>query len=53
MLLHLLQAGSDAVERECGATADAHGAAVLASSGRYPDAFGEDHLTELREDWPA
>ncbi len=31
----------------------AHRAAVLASAGRYPDAFGSDYLAELRADWPA
>ncbi|UVF78059.1 hypothetical protein [Gordonia mangrovi] len=30
-----------------------HQAAVLASAGRYPEAFGRDYLTELRADWPA
>ncbi len=28
-------------------------AAVTASSGAYPDAFGPDHLSKLREDWQA
>ncbi|MCB1266458.1 MAG: hypothetical protein KDB56_18120 [Mycobacterium sp.] len=28
-------------------------AAVLASAGRYADAFGARYLDELRTDWPA
>ncbi|MFI8775190.1 MULTISPECIES: hypothetical protein [Gordonia] len=31
----------------------AHRSAVLASAGRYAEAFGPDYLTELRADWPA
>ncbi len=30
-----------------------HRSAVLASAGRYAEAFGPDYLTELRADWPA
>lgn len=31
----------------------AHQAAVMASAGRYAEAFGPDYLTKLRADWPA
>lgn len=27
--------------------------AVIASGGKYTDAFGPDHLNDLRQDWPA
>ena len=30
-----------------------HRSAVLASAGRYAEAFGPDYLAELRADWPA
>ena len=30
-----------------------HRAAVLASAGRYADAFSPDYLADLRADWPA
>lgn len=30
-----------------------HRSAVLASAGRYAEAFGSDYLAELRADWPA
>lgn len=30
-----------------------HQSAVLASAGRYAEAFGPDYLAELRADWPA
>jgi len=53
LLLRLVKAGAGALERDQHAEECAHHAAVTASSGRYPDAFGPDYLTELREDWPA
>lgn len=52
LLLRLLEAGGGALERDQHTAADTHRAAVLASSGRYPEAFGPEYLTGLREDWP-
>ncbi len=51
LLLRLLEAGCGALERD--RHLDAHLAAVVASSGRYAQAFGREYLTELRADWPA
>lgn len=42
----MLETGEDADNQ-------AHRAAVLASAGRYLEAFGPDYLAELRTDWPA
>lgn len=53
LLLRLVDAGGDALEQHQRFEAGAHRAAVTASSGAYPDAFGADYLAELREDWPA
>jgi hypothetical protein len=53
LLLRLVDAGGGALERDQHTEADAHRAAVTASSGRYAQAFGPDYLTELRADWPA
>lgn len=52
LLLRLVGAGGGALEHDQHAEADAHHAAVMASSGRYATAFGPDFLTELRADWP-
>ena len=53
LLLRLVDVGGDALEEQQRSEAEAHRAAVTASSGAYPDAFGPDYLAELREDWPA
>ena len=53
LLLRLVKAGRGTLEHDQDTEADAHRAAVSASSGRYLEAFGPNYLTELREDWPA
>jgi len=53
LLLRLVNVGGDALDERQRSEAEAHRAAVTASSGAYPDAFGPDYLVELREDWPA
>lgn len=53
LLLRLVDAGSAVLERERQDDAEAHRRAVDASSGAYPDAFPQDFLRELRDDWPA
>lgn len=53
LLLRLVNVAGGLLEHEQHVNADAHRAAVTNSSGRYAEAFGADHLTELREDWPA
>jgi hypothetical protein len=52
LLLRLIEVGGGALEHDERVEDDAHRAAVLASSGRYPAAFGPDYLAELRGDWP-
>jgi len=42
-----------ALESDAKRDADAHRAAVIASSGKYPEAFTPDHLAALGEGWPA
>ena len=53
LLVRLVEAGSSALERDENAEDRNHRAAVLASAGRYGEAFGPGYLAELREDWPA
>jgi len=49
----LVDAGGAALEQQEQQVTDIHRDAVLASSGKYADAFGPDYLAELRQDWPA
>lgn len=53
LLLRLVDVGGGTLEHDQYADAGAHHAAVMASSGRYTEAFGPDYLIELRADWPA
>ena len=53
LLLRLVAVGSETLERHEQLDIEGHRAAVTASSGAYPDAFGHDYLAKLREDWPA
>lgn len=53
LLVRLVEAGGDMLENDDDADGQAHRAAVLASAGRYPEAFGPDYLAKLRADWPA
>ena len=53
LLLRLVNLASVALGQQEQRDADAHRAAVMASSGRYADAFGPGYRAELREDWPA
>ena len=52
LLLRLVEAGSNVLEDDENTDQQAHRAAILASAGRYPEAFGPDYLAELRADWP-
>jgi hypothetical protein len=52
LLLRLVHAGSVALEQAQDTAVAARQAAVDASSGKYPEAFGDDYLAELRRDWP-
>jgi len=53
LILRLVEVGADALGEQRQQDEQAHRAAVSASSGAYPDAFGPHHLSDLREDWPA
>jgi hypothetical protein len=53
LLLRLLAAGKEALEQDDQQINHARHEAVIASSGKYADAFGPDYLDELRKDWPA
>ncbi|MGL5929807.1 MAG: hypothetical protein ACRCY8_12805 [Dermatophilaceae bacterium] len=52
LLLRLVEAGSRAVEEERSAAVQQRLAAIDATRGKYADAFPDDHLAELRQDWP-
>lgn len=52
LLLRLLRTGSAALEQERSESDRGRLDAIDASSGKYADAFGEDYLAELRQDWP-
>lgn len=53
LLVRLVEAGADLLENDERTESLTHRAAVLASAGRYAEAFGPGYLTELRTDWPA
>ena len=52
LLLRLVDVASVALDHQEQRDSEAHRAAVMASSGRYADAFGPGYLAALREDWP-
>ena len=53
LLVRLVKVGADLLENDEHAESLALRAAVLASAGRYAEAFSPDYLTDLRADWPA
>lgn len=52
LLMRLVRSGSAELEREDAEAEWRRREAVEATSGQYADAFTEDHLSRLREDWP-
>jgi hypothetical protein len=52
LLIRLLEAGAHTLEHDEGVASQLHRSAVLASAGRYDNAFGPGYLTDLRGDWP-
>jgi hypothetical protein len=52
LLVRLVQAGRNALTAEHTAQATHRLAAIDATSGKYPNMFSDDHLAELRGDWP-
>lgn len=53
LLVRLVEVGGGILEHDEHAKELTHRATVLASAGRYAEAFSPDYLTELRADWPA
>ena len=53
LLVRLIEAGDGILEHDDNTDDLAHRSAVLASAGRYAEAFGPGYLSELRAEWPA
>lgn len=53
LLLRLVRAGSAALEGARTEATQDRLTAIEATSGKYADVFSDDHLAELRRDWPA
>lgn len=53
LLLRLVGVGGAVLDEQQHQATDLRRQAVLASSGKYVDAFGPEYLSELRHDWPA
>lgn len=52
LLLRLVRAGASTLGQERTEAARQRVSAIDATSGKYADAFPEDYLAELRQDWP-
>ncbi|WP_028924631.1 hypothetical protein [Pseudonocardia acaciae] len=52
LLLCLVHAGMEALEREQSQATRRREEAIEATSGKYADVFGDDHLATLRQGWP-
>ncbi|MGH3274532.1 MAG: hypothetical protein ACRDNZ_09485 [Streptosporangiaceae bacterium] len=52
LLLRLIRAGGAALEQVRDDATRARLRAIDATSGKYADAFTDDHLVDLRQDWP-
>ncbi len=52
LVLRLMDAGTTALELERVESAKRQGEVIAAVSGKYDDAFGEDYLADLRNEWP-
>ncbi|MDA0252783.1 MAG: hypothetical protein O3B27_00900 [Actinomycetota bacterium] len=52
LLIRLVEAGAHTLEHDEQVASERHRSAVLASAGRYDNAFTPDYLTDLRGDWP-
>lgn len=51
LLLRLVTAGRVALEEGMDLTTRRRQEAIMASSGKYADAFSSDYLANLRRDW--
>lgn len=52
LLLRLVRTGSESLAQRNHDTVRARAMAIDASSGKYDDAFDENHLRALRQEWP-
>ncbi len=52
LLLRLVAAGSNALEKGGTEEARLRVAAIEATSGKYAEMFSDSYLDEIREDWP-
>lgn len=52
LVLRLVDAGRAAIEQGIDDTRRKRREAILASSGKYDDAFSPNYLRDLRRDWP-
>jgi hypothetical protein len=52
LLVRLVQAGGDALEREDSEAARLRRDAIRVTSGKYDAVFGPCYLDELRQEWP-
>jgi len=53
LLLRLVDVGAAALDDEDVLAENHYRDAIMASSGKYADAFEPDYLIDLRRDWPA
>lgn len=53
LMLHLIRTGGAALEAQHGQAERQQREAIDSSAGKYAEAFGEHHLDELRQEWPA
>ncbi len=52
LLLRLVDIGRSTLEQGQNEAVRQRQAAIEASSGKYADAFSDNYLAELRQDWP-
>jgi hypothetical protein len=53
LLVRLIAAGIETIEEHRSDERESRRRAVRRTSGAYDDAFHENYLAELRQDWPA
>jgi hypothetical protein len=53
LLARLIHAGATSLQLDQDEAVTSRIAAIEASSGRYSDAYHENYLADLRQDWPA
>lgn len=53
LVIHLIRTGGAALEEAESAAQTERLAAIQSAAGKYADAFSDDHLDQVRQDWPA